>query len=489
MKNKFLYIVACLGAIVMLLPGCKNDSVGILNGQDEAPSPIQADWIEKCEGTHGGAWIVFNQLPPEDNFLYVKAKYKVDDGQTIVKTMSVYSDTLWIEGLGRRENDFGDYEYEIELISVSRGGSESEPLPYVVHPLEPNIMLVSKTVTVKNSFASLIVNCVNELQQTLDVCLILKPESNPNEPVTKVVTTNDSAARFTISNLAEQNYEVFSYTKDTYNNYSDTTYVGIFKPLADNLLAKGNNEEDIYQWSWMEDATLYGDKWNSIGLRPKDEYMGIYTKDSMKNASGVYAEAKIEYFWDDITESNNSGASSDITNYFHTGAARYGVRDEGSGQISYITGYWAYPYSYFIDLGRTVQLSRVKVWQRYADRYQGNGTKTFSLWGRPEFPTDTDDKTLPGSDRLEGWFFIGRYTIIQPTSQADADIEFKEGHEFPITNSIDPEFSEPLRYLRFKGEAGFGFNADDEAVNPGSPYIGTLSEISLYGKDQESDNE
>ena len=95
---------------------------------------------------------------------------------------------------------------------------------------------------------------------------------------------------------------------------------------------------------------------------------------------------------------------------------------------------------------------------------------------------DSHEAGAVGSNRLKGWFKIGTYTIYTPSSTELQEAEAKAGHAFAIFDSEDPTFSKPLRYLRFKGIEGFGFNADDEEVDPGSPYQGTMSEIALFGK-------
>lgn len=462
---------------------CDDKEGRLVNDTDKAPERIDESWVSKVEGTHGGAYIVFSELPQDPNFLYVEARYKVDHGEYITKTMSAYSDTLFINGLGKRKNAFDQYEYEVELRAVSRGGSKSEPTNILVNPLEPNISLVSKTVGVKNSFSSLIVTGVNTLKENVDICVILATDPDYKTKVTRVTSTKDSLIHFIVPNLVEQDYYIATYTKDSYNNYSDTTTLfDPMRPLTDEYLVTGSKDEDPleYKWTFLDNAKLYGEFWDVDALMPVEDYRDIYTKDSMRNASGTYTDAKIEQFWDGIIETDGNGYAS----YFSTGPTTQGIQtSEGTKRI---TGYWAYPYSYFIDLGRTVELSRVTVWQHQVSSgtqpFAGSNTKTFELWGRPEMTGDSHEAGAVGSNRLKGWFKIGTYTIYTPSSTELQEAEAKAGHAFAIFDSEDPTFSKPLRYLRFKGIEGFGFNADDEEVDPGSPYQGTMSEIALFGK-------
>lgn len=481
MKNKFLYILTTLAVMAVGFVGCDDKEGRLVNDEDKAPERIDESWIKSVQGTHGGAFIVFNELPQESNFLYVEARYKVDHGEYITKTMSAYSDTLFINGLGKRQNAFGEYEYEVELRAVSRGGAKSEPTPVLVNPLEPNITLVSKTLSVKNSFSSLIVNGVNTRMEDVDICVILASDPDYKNKVTRVTSSRDSLIYITINNLAEQDFYVATYTKDRYNNYSDTTEIfDPLHPLTDEYLVTGSNDTDKYQWTFLDNAKLYGEYWDIDSLQPKTGYRGTYTKDSMRNASTSYIDAKIEYFWDGVTETDGMGKVS----YFSTGPNTQGIlTPKGTERIE---GYWAYPYSYFIDLGRTVELSRVTVWQHSVQGgvqpYASYNTKTFELWGRPEMAGDSHEAGAVGSNRLTGWFKIGTYTIHTPSSTNLQAAEAEAGHSFAIFDSDDPTFSKPLRYLRFKGVTGFGFDADKEKDAPGSPYQGTMSEIALFGR-------
>lgn len=479
MKNKGLYIITALAAIMFSVTGCFNPKQGIMHSDsDEAPSPITLDMIDEaaCGSTPGGYWIVFKSLPSESNLLYVKAKYKVDSGMEIIKTMSVYSDTLWLEGFGSHKDAFDKYAYDVTLTAVSRGNSESAPFVYTVYPQEPNVDVVGRSVSVKVGFSSIIVTCENPQKTNIDVCILLDKDGDAAKRVTKVttVTSEENKKTYSIA-LPEQYYHVQSYVKDSYGNASDLKDHDWLMPYSDYAIQKSYDDpNDQRNWSLLEDSKLYGKYWNRTGLQPVSGYEAIWTKDSMKNAMAEYGAGKIKYFWDGVSETDATTSS-----HFITGRERF------NGQY----GYWAYPYSYFIDLGRSVQLSRIEVHQAYAVQYSKCSTKIFSLWGRAELPTDTYDFDNPddNTDRLDGWFFIGRYEIMKPLTDADKAAEFKAGHVFQAIAGDEPTFSKPLRYLRFKGEQDFEPSAaDDQKYQAtGSPYQAQLSEITLYGKDVE----
>lgn len=479
MRNKSLYIIVALAALTLSVTGCFQPSQGIMHSDaDEAPSPITYDMIDEAASgaTPGGYWIVFKSLPTEANMLYVKAKYKVDSGMEVIKTMSVYSDTLWLEGFGSRVDDFGKYAYDVTLTAVSRGNSESAPLVYTVYPGEPNVDVVGRSVTIKVGFSSIIVSCLNPQMKNVDICVLLDKDGDVASRVTKVttVTSEEDAKTFSIA-LPEEYYHVQSYVVDSYGNVSETVDHDWMMPYSDYEIQKSfDDPSDPRNWRLLEDSKLYGAYWNRTALQPIAGYETIWTKDSMRNAMSEFGNGKVRYFWDGVAET-----SAETSSHFSTGNTRY------NGEY----GYWAYPYSYFIDLGRNVELSRIKINQAYSVQYGKFSTKVFSLWGRAQLDTDTYDFDNPdaNTDRLDGWFLIGRYEILKPLTDADKTAEFKAGHVFQAIAGDEPTFSKPVRYIRFKGEQDFEPNpADDQKYETtGSPYQAQLSEITLYGKDSE----
>jgi hypothetical protein len=292
-----------------------------------------------------------------------------------------------------------------------------------------------------------------------------------------VYSTTGTVIHQFISGLEEVDYEVSICVTDPYGNSSDTTNFGTFRPLMIEELAKNildPETEEVLEpiWSWVEDSRLYGaDKWIADSMKPIMSYRHLWTKDSMRNASEAYIDGKIYKFWDEKNENGMGAASS----YFLTGAA---VKDG-------ITGYWAYPFSYFIDLGSRVQLAQVVVWQHqeweasaaapsYA-RYDRANVKKFELWGRDEYPADSEK----GSDLLTGWTYLGTYTILKSADEVEAKAIAEDGHVFDVINSENPELSIPMRYLRFKGLEPFGGPSSTE-----KSYLsqGVLAEIALAGR-------
>jgi hypothetical protein len=114
-------------------------------------------------------------------------------------------------------------------------------------------------------------------------------------------------------------------------------------------------------------------------------------------------------------------------------------------------------------MGREVKISRMRIHQRNQYKWGQHGPKIIDLY-------ISNDKT-PDNGILEGWEFLGRYTLEKPALEAEATQEFLDGSEFWIYPA-EAAFSPAFRYLRFK--------CIDDFTNG---YIGCLAELTLYGED------
>ncbi len=493
MKMIKSYVAIALTVLAMSVTSCMQPVEGNTPSDKEpAPSPITPDMInwEACKAEPGEYYIIFNSLPQEANMLYVKAVYNVDNGDEIIKSMSVYADTLKLEGFGTQPS------YDVDLYAVSRRGSESEKLTITVEPLEPSVSVVGRTITVQGSFSSMLVNCENPQRKNLDIYVDLKyfdEQTGREITVSKVnsISGLDSVKTIVIDDLPGGWYEVSSYVGDRYGNVSEVVQHDGTEVIKDEAILGKVNErkpefgdfdptsQDPRVWSFIDDSRLWGRyRWMD---NEKNEFVvdpskaDLYVKGGMRNAQTSFGAGKIQYFFDGQTE---EATGDDNASRFITGITKYAG----------VNGYWAYPYSYFIDLGRTVELSRVTVHQAIGVKYAMYSTKTFELWGREEMDGDDEE----GADLLSGWFQLGTYTIEKPLTESDQNAMFKKGHTFQVKESEtgDPLLADPIRYLWFRGIEDFDpgrpakVTVDGVQVEvPGSPYQGQLAEITLYGVD------
>lgn len=421
MNLKSNILLMALAALALAV-GCKTESDTARD--TEAPGPLSNVTFTPL---NGGGYFKYT-IPTDEDYLYARAEYSTDAGETISKTSSVYADSLIIEGLGSAK------EYEVRLYAVDRYSNESSPVTMNVTPMEPLVNAAFATLNVYAGFSSVVVNMENPNEQPIDIYVNLK--GNGSEAL-KVYTSNKAEERIFIQGLEATPYEVSAYIEDKYGNRTESKSFGSITPLTDYKL-------DKTPFSFLRDQLLYGNRWDYTEptwekQKPKEEWLEIYTKDSMKNAMESRFEGHINKFWDDMVDENASYS----LNYFHSGTS--------------------YPFSYFIDLGREVQVSRMRLWMRNSYKWTTYTPRTCEIW-------ISNDPT-PEDGILDDWEYVGTYTINKPVSDSEANLEFRDGSEFWMYPE-NPKFTRPFRYLRYKATKDW---------NNGS--IGCMSEITLYGQE------
>lgn len=423
---KFLYYFPTLLLLATLfsLAGCKNEIEG-----DTIPPGQITNLVFTPQ--YGGGYFTYD-IPDDEDYLYAKAEYIIDTGETITKTSSVYSDTLFIEGFGQEK------EYEVKIFSVDRNFNASAPVITRVTPMEPASVAILATVTAQPGFSSIVLDWKNEMRQNVTIYAHVVGE---NAEATKIMASNLQSDRFMIENLQGIPYAVNIYIRDTYGNQTEIRNYGEITPHIDGPISKK-------EWSFLRDQLLYGNKWdydshpNPIYQEPLPEYVGTWRPDSFKNAPMSHVEGRIEKFWD-----NEYDYEPKLNlNYFNT------------GQVGY-------PFSYYIDLGREVQGSRFKIWQRdaWGMLYGGENVERWEIW-------ISDDKD-PTDGVFDGWEYVGTYQITQPSNVIEARNEARNGHEF-LFYPDEPRFTKPFRYLRYQALKAFGGGNS-----------GCTSEITIFGTD------
>lgn len=419
----------CLLPPLLLLAALSSVGCGEKENVDVTPPAQITDVV--FTPRNGGGFFTY-KIPPDEDFLYTKAEYRIDNGELISKTSSVYSDTLFIEGLGQEK------DYDVNLTTVDRLSNESVPVKMTIRPLAPTTAAVLGTVRILLGFSSLVVDWTNTLRQTITVCVNVTVGAVNAK---KLYTSNLAKDRFIIDNLTGEPHGVKVYIRDSYQNQTEIKDFGEVTPFTDGPISKK-------QWTFLRDNLLYGNRWDydsdpdPFKQEPLDEYKGTFRSDSMKNARMTYYEGRIEKFWDNEYDYR---AKLNL-NYFHTGPQ-------------------SYPFSYFIDLGREVRGSRFKLWQRdsWGQLYGGENVEAWQIWV-------SDDKD-PSDGVFDGWELVGQYKIVKPSSVIEANAEARNGHEF-LFYPDDPHFTKAFRYLRFKAMKQYGNGTS-----------GCSSEITLFGTD------
>ncbi|MEP1489452.1 MAG: DUF4959 domain-containing protein [Algibacter sp.] len=435
MINYKLYIIKsftflCFGMLIVLY-SCNDDETS----SDTTP-PDEVTNVTFKPNNGGGTF--FYEVPGDEDVLLVKAVYKLDNDKTIFRSSSFYTDSLKIDGLGSLK------PYTVELITVDRSGNESKPIIQEVTPLTPTTQLVLDAVEVIPSFSSVFVKWENTERESV---VIGVSYTINNFTVNKKFASNLLSEKILIDGLGTTPLDISVFVEDDFENKTSAKVFNI-TPLGDVLLDKSKfsflsndllPDEMNETWVELDDFGVEITQTRTV-LRSEKEggFQGNW------NAEERNPEGEIQFFWDGILDDGILRNK----NFFSTG----------------ITG--SIPFSYYIDLGEEVVMSRFRVWQQDWDQikdgkdqsgnaYNNGNVEIFELW--------------ISNDKIN-WERARKAIIVKPFDEIEAEQEALAGHHF-ITYEEDPRFTKPFRYLEYRGLQRF-----DEAN--GTCYA---SELSIYG--------
>lgn len=360
-----------------------------------------------------GAGYIHYDIPDASGFVYAKAVYMLDNGMEITKSSSRYVDSIFVDGF------LEEKEYSVSMYAVNDKDEAVLSEVIKVKPLKSAIYDIAESITITSGVSSAYIEVKNPSLQKTTVYLTLDDGENS---VLSAYVSDSEKGRFLISPLENKEYTARVYTSDSYGNQSDIIELGVITPKSDYKINKK-------RWKLLEDEFV------------PDELIEPSNISYPKNAAKQYWDGEIESLWDEVID------RGDNTSYFNAGCNP--------------------PFSYYIDLGRSIQASRVVTWQRR------NNVATWSDWQVQEYELfGSNEATVEGV--AINWFKIGTFRIIKPDSEAQAAKEVEDGHQF----FVDPEtygFSEPFRYLRMRVTSLFG-NGVGQAF---------CSELTIYGLDSE----
>jgi len=301
---KFL-IITCLVAFAMV--SCKQDKIGPQGTSHGTPSMVTNPIIENLPGA---AKITFT-LPVDPDLLYVKAVYLLGDNVQEIKS-SYYTNFLVLKGFGDTN------EYEVKLYAVNRNEELSQPLIVTIHPLEPPVKTIFKSISARAVFGgmSLDFTNVNEAEVKINVLAV---DSLGDWVDVDALYTKRLSGSFAVRGFLPKNIKFGIFVQDRWNNLSDTLITEL-TPLFEIKLDKLNFKE----YRLPNDAT-------------------------------VYPGWVVSKLWDN----------------------KY-TEGEGVGYHSVGTGV---PQQVSFDMGVKARLSRFKYWQRDTFFYGANNPRIFEIWG------------------------------------------------------------------------------------------------------------
>lgn len=232
MKIIDLKIIACLIVGTVFVISCDEalEFRAPTTSGGEAPKPVTEVNIENLPGK---AKISYS-LPNDINLLYVKATYKLPNGNIRIVKSSYYKDELLIEG-------FADtLEHEVKISSVSRAEVASEPVVVKIKPLEAPIWKVYESIKIINAFGGYNLVAKNEFEEDISILIMGKnPLGEYEVDNYKSIYTSLSSISSKVRGLDTLSYTFKIFVKDRWGNSTDTMTTEVL-PIYETELSKEN---------------------------------------------------------------------------------------------------------------------------------------------------------------------------------------------------------------------------------------------------------
>ncbi len=163
--------ISFLLLVVVGICACKDEPRGQYPTDSTAPAPLVLSSVE-VENTPGGAVISYD-IPKDEDALYVKAVYSLDNGTPMEIKASVFTDRLTIEGIGRSR------EVDVAMTVVDRSRNESAPVHVKTNPLDSPIYDIMSSMVVKSDFGGIFLTWDNPATIAIIVD-VLSPDKDDN---------------------------------------------------------------------------------------------------------------------------------------------------------------------------------------------------------------------------------------------------------------------------------------------------------------------
>ncbi|WP_430973793.1 DUF4959 domain-containing protein [Sunxiuqinia rutila] len=392
MKKIINYIL-----LFVALVGCEEKSLEPISADMEAPGVVTDITVKNISG---GAEIAYT-IPGDNDLLYVKATYTIDNGKEMEVKSSMYEKLLVVKGFNGADNT---KQYNVQLTCIDRSNNESEPVTVKIQPEISPLQKVKNSMQITEAFGGALYKWENPEEEPITFFFMADTITTEGEEAgelvsTRILNTTQKEWQYISRGFPDKPREFAVVMRDNYGNETELVKPeSIITPLKEEALDKslmtvfeyGNNPVD--------------DKWN---------------------------------WWEGLPSALIDG-------------------DRGSAIISYQT---PYPRHVTIDLGKVYKLSRYVMFQRGAGGkhhwlYTYGNPKTWYVYGRAEAPVMNEEVTedLDGDglqDWTNYWTLISNDEIVKPSGLPGSDVSQEDidaaldGHNFDV-----PLETKPMRYFR-----------------------------------------
>ncbi len=173
--------------------------------------------------------------PPDSGILFVKAVYKLSNGQQRSVISNLYEDSLVLDGFSDTK------QQEVKVYSVNRSGVISSPQIVVVQPEPAPLNLVFNSLKVDNYFGGYRLTAENTFEDVVGVIVIQKGNDGDyaEEGDKSIYSSQDSIISVVNDLDPSQTYQFGFYVIDQYGNTSDTLFKEIH-PIEEVQIDRSN---------------------------------------------------------------------------------------------------------------------------------------------------------------------------------------------------------------------------------------------------------
>lgn len=240
--KKIISIINIL-CTAILIYSCAEESIGQTPIDGIAPKNVTDVQVENISG---GAILTYT-LPDDEDLLYVKASFILNNGQKSEVRASVYTNVLKLQGFGDTN------ERTVIMIAVDRSQNESEPLEVKVQPLEAPIFGVQNDLKVEAAFGGINITYTNPTEANIVINIDVLNEKNEYVSLEKIYTKAKNGVR-KIRGMAAEETNVRCYVSDRWDNATDKKEMVLTPMFEERVPAKSVESMQSHSapvdWGW-----------------------------------------------------------------------------------------------------------------------------------------------------------------------------------------------------------------------------------------------
>jgi hypothetical protein len=266
--KKITYLLTVI--YVFLLSNCDDMETRKPFGKNdgEAPDIVKIDSYEKIPG---GAKIKFI-APMDEDLMYIKVKYTLDNGETREARASLYSDILTVEGYGNTETK------TVHISAVDRFENEGNSIAYSFDPGVSAYTIARENMTTEATFGGLLVSSINIGSQLLYVDTYTKNEEDEWYNA-HTEYSNGYILYFPVRGFDANPREFRIVIRDTWGNTSvpyETTLTPLYEELLDlskfKSLTLPNDVRINTAFGTIESLFNGNNRWNEFNMAHSHDF-------------------------------------------------------------------------------------------------------------------------------------------------------------------------------------------------------------------------